>query len=379
MNPKTAHSAFLASKFFPSINGLRALSAIFIVREHTHWHWHLPLPQLFEWGFLGVDLFFVISGFLIVTLLLRERDATGRIDLGSFYVRRTLRIFPAYYLVIFGLFAVGVLTYAHSPKTWELYKWSLPVFLIYGQNLIPVSLGLMFHTWSLAMEEQFYLVWPTVEKFLHAKLVVPLCLVLLVVNQAVNFGFLNGLIARFYNNPIAPDAPIWMTTFTPILLGVLAAHAMHDRRLGPRVCAVLQGRLTPLLLLATAIGACELASGLQGWARASVHVLFCLMLLSLVINPANVMSRFLNWPPLAYLGTISYGVYLYHVFVLACLLRGAEALGKPMHPGVLFISGTAISIVIAAVSFRYFEKPIMALRRRPSPPALLLQPSAPSA
>jgi peptidoglycan/LPS O-acetylase OafA/YrhL len=359
---RKAHAAFKATPFFSSLNGVRALCALIVVKEHAGWR--LPLPQLFEWGFLGVDMFFVISGFLIVTLLLRERDATHAIDLRSFYVRRTLRIFPIYYLVIFLIFVTALVSYPHSTKTWDQYKWSFPVFLLYAQDLIPVSLGLMFHTWSLSMEEQFYLVWPAVEKFVRAAWIVPLIVVLLLVNQAVNFHFFGTAIAALYGTADAVDRPIFLITFTPILLGVLAAHAMHDARLGPRVAGVLQGRWVPALLLLVAVAVCQVAPGLQGVARLCVHLLFCALLVSLVINPANVFAGFLNWRPLAYLGTISYGLYLYHTFVIFTIDKLVLWSGRALAPWAVFAIATAVSIALASLSFRYFERPVMALRHR---------------
>jgi peptidoglycan/LPS O-acetylase OafA/YrhL len=355
-----AHAAFKTTTFFSSLNGVRAICALVVVKEHSGWH--LPFARILEWGFLGVDMFFVISGFLIVTLLLRERDASRTIDLRSFYVRRTLRIFPIYYLVIFLLFASAVISYPHSTRSWELYKWSFPVFLLYAQDLIPISIGLMFHTWSLSMEEQFYLVWPAIEKFLKASVIVPLIVVLLIVNQACNFGLFGPAITALYGDPAAVDRPVFLATFTPILLGVLAAHAMHDESVGRRICALLGARWTPLALLIAAITVCEVSPSLQGWPRLAIHLLFCALLLSLVINPAGIFAPVLTARPLAYLGTISYGLYLYHTFVIFMIERITGTQNWLVRGGLLFLVAALISIGIAALSFRYFERPVMRLR-----------------
>jgi peptidoglycan/LPS O-acetylase OafA/YrhL len=363
MSAGSIYAEFRKSAYFPSLNGIRAICALLVIKEHAKWAVH-GAPQLFEWGFLGVDMFFVISGFLIVTLLLRERDRNGRISLRQFYIRRTLRIFPIYYLVIAILFLLAVTTYGHSTKTWDLYKWSFPVFLLYLQDLIPISLGVLFHTWSLSMEEQFYLVWPTVERFFKRALVIPTLLVLIVISQLCNFGYLSEVITSIYGGPAGPVRPIFLITFTPILFGVLAAHAMHDEKVGKFITSLLMNRWAPPVLLAAAAIACEYSANLQGATRLTVHVLFCALLLSLVINPRGLFSGVLQSRPMAYLGSISYGIYLYHTFILWAVGRLAEARHVILSPIELFLIVGALAIALAALSFKYFETPIMALRHR---------------
>ncbi|HYP34638.1 MAG TPA: acyltransferase, partial [Burkholderiaceae bacterium] len=148
------YAAFKDATYFPSLNGIRAVCALMVVKIHVHWSFAgSASTSMLDRGFLGVDMFFIISGFLIVTLLLRERDADGRISLKQFYVRRTLRIFPIYYLLVAILLLIALASYGHSSKTWDLYKWSFPVFLLYLQDFVPVFMGVLYHTWSLAMEE----------------------------------------------------------------------------------------------------------------------------------------------------------------------------------------------------------------------------------
>lgn len=358
----STYAAFRNCSYFPSLNGIRALCALLVIKEHAQWK-IAGEPQLTKWGFLGVDMFFVISGFLIVTLLLRERDRVGQISLKQFYVRRTLRIFPIYYLLIAMIFIVALATYSHSTKTWDLYKWSFPVFLLYLQDIVPISMGLLFHTWSLAMEEQFYMIWPSIERFLRASLVVPVLLLLIALAQFCNFGFFAEPIVSVYGNS-GPTPPIFTVTFTPILLGVLAAHAMHHRKTGEAICGLLMNRWVPLVLLSAALLVCELSNQLQGITRLSLHLLFCATLMSLVINPAGVFSRFLQSRPMFYLGSISYGVYLYHTFLLWGIARAFGARAHALTPPVLFLLGTASAVGLAALSFRYFETPIMNLRHR---------------
>ena len=358
------YADFRNTRYFPSLNGIRAICALMVVKVHVNWMIDGE-PQMIEWGFLGVDMFFAISGFLIVTLLLRESDANGRIDLKHFYLRRTLRIFPIYYLLIALLFVIAVVSYPHSTKTWDLYKGSFPIFLVYLQDIVPVSMGLLFHTWSLAMEEQFYLIWPSVERFVRRAWIVPMLLGLLALNQMCNFGVFEHSLVSIYG-PGGPMRPMFLITFTPILLGVLAAHAMHHPKTGEALCRVLGNRWMPPLLLSLAMLACQYAHGLRGIAYPTVHVLFCLALLAMVINPRGVFSRTLQSRVLAYLGSISYGIYLYHTFIIWFLQKACDSRHVALTPMQQFLVVAPVTIGVAALSFRFIETPIM-LRRHPAP------------
>ena len=139
----------------PGLNGMRAIAVTAVVWHHSH-------PGIAELaltrrGFLGVDIFFVLSGFLITTLLLRERAEFGAISLRQFYVRRTLRIFPLYYAVLLALAAY--FTFARQASEREAFFAGLPFYLTYTSNWFDAS-GMMSITWSLSAEEQFYLLWP---------------------------------------------------------------------------------------------------------------------------------------------------------------------------------------------------------------------------
>jgi len=264
------------------------------------------------------------------------------------------------------VFSLAVATYSYSTRTWDLYKWSFPVFLLYLQDLIPIRLGVLFHTWSLAMEEQFYLIWPAVEKFCRRALVIPLLLFLIFLNQLFNFGYFSDLIIWIYGDPQAVNRPIFLGTFTPILMGVLAAHAMHDPKVGAWLSKILGSRWMPALLLVSAGLVCQFAPQLQGAPRLIVHCLFCALLVALVVNPAGAFSRTLQSRPMFYLGKISYGIYLYHTLVVWLVGHLAGVWHLSPTPLVRFAVVLPLSILVAGLSYRYIESPIMGLRHRRS-------------
>ena len=194
-----SYAAFMQNRHFGSMNGVRCLCCLGVIKEHVNLRF--PAVRFFDNGSLGVDMFFIISGFLIVTLLLRERAKNGFVDLKKFYVRRALRIFPVAYLTIFAVIAFYLAISPWKPNGLTFYLATLPVLLTYTVDFIGDSPGLFWPYWSLAMEEQFYQVWPVIEKFWAGWRVWVVLGLVLLLNQGVNFGFFDRLITWIYGRP----------------------------------------------------------------------------------------------------------------------------------------------------------------------------------
>ena len=345
-----SHQEYLARRTFGSLDGLRALSILAVLFHHTGGS---TSQGAWNRGHLGVDLFFVISGFLIVTLLLRERAHTGAISLRAFYARRSLRILPLYYAVLLGTF---VLTLGSDSTGARTYREGLPWALLYLTNWHVVQ-GMLSITWSLAAEEQFYLAWPLLQKH-GGRVVIPILMVLLATCIALQVahaaaGMPTGL----------PDF-LQQASFTPILLGVGLAHLLHHqpshalalRVLGPRAAAPLC-----LALLAT----CMLwpADDIDGMPRLLVHLAMAVLVTSCVVREDHGLAGVLRMRPLALVGVLSYGIYLLHGFAMhlsAALLQPPARGLAPLH----FAFSTALSIAIAWVSYRWFESPFLRIKQR---------------
>jgi peptidoglycan/LPS O-acetylase OafA/YrhL len=358
------HGLYLRTKNFSALNGVRCLCCLAVIKVHVNWS--SPWPRLIDAGWLGVDLFFVISGFLIVTLLIRERERRGSVSLGSFYARRSLRIFPIYYLMIFAVIGFYLIATPWRPNGLRYYLPALPVLLTYTQDVIRVPLGYFFHCWSLAMEEQFYLFWPTIEKVAIRPLRWIVLGGLLLVNVGVNFGLFDGLITRIYGDSTALNMAAYQITFTPILLGVLLAYLLHDRRSFSVLYRVVGYRWSPFLFLALLFATCEVTPDLaEGWPRLMLHLTFMLLLGSLVVREDHFARPILTLPPIARMGVISYGIYLYHVWIIGILefARDRLHLGT-MNGPVMFGFVTLATVAAAEVSYRFIEQPLLRVKER---------------
>jgi peptidoglycan/LPS O-acetylase OafA/YrhL len=354
-----AHQRYLDNRIFGSLDGLRGLCIVSVI-----WH-HAPAVITrgpLARGFLGVDMFFVLSGFLIVTLLLRERERTGTINLKKFYARRTLRIFPIYYLLLFALLFLCLVIKPGSKAAWDYYV-SLPFLLTYTSNWVHIRSPNLEIMWSLATEEQFYLGWPMIEKLLRRSGVAFVLAGVVLLNQLINFGLLDGILARLYGRQ--PNLSIFGATYTPIALGVLLAHLLHrPRTFGPAFrllgyrgsCAVFGGVLLALIVC--------WPPDISGLGRLLIQLAMMLFLGALVIREDHWARPVLEARPLAYLGMISYGMYVYHMWVLHPLRIGFEKLGWNLWNWRFFLGTLLGAALVAGLSHRFIERPLLRLKSR---------------
>lgn len=349
-SPKN-HSRYLQIESFGSLDGLRAIAILAVL-----WH-HFATPisgwEITARGFLGVDLFFIISGFLIVTLLLREHSRNGSLSMRGFYIRRFLRIFPPYYLM---LLIVGITAFLKPGNTSAAIKHDLPYALFYVSNLVPMS-SMLAITWSLSVEEQFYLIVPALEKY--ARRVLPLLLptaYFLVILPP--FGVFPDLeLPQFFRE----------TTFGPILLGVMLAHILNHRRSFEWVFRALSWRLAPVLtLIMVVISASYPAGDISGWQRLTIHWMMLIFVASCVIREKNILQPFLSLWLIRRIGIVSYGMYLYQHLVGHFIRKSLEAVVIPGNL-IYFACMVFATWVVAECSFRYFEMPFLAAKARLAP------------
>lgn len=316
----------------PSLDGLRAISITLVILSHLVKWKHASFDSIAPYGELGVHIFFVLSGYLITGLLLKEHERTATISLRDFYIRRGFRIFPAAFVFL----TVVIVLYWHQMR-W--YHIAAAVFYVANMDL---SRPWMFgHLWSLSIEEQFYLLWPfTVKRWYRHKTAILLCVFFFTPcfrTALYAFKVHNGLIASL---PVHADE---------LAIGCLLAI------FGPRI---------PKISWYLAVGM-VLVLIFAPWfpATTPIRTLFMLFLVrpllhvsiaGLVLHVIQVPYRALNWSPVAWLGKISYSVYLWQeLFCSNRSLPYGYALVLP-------------SIACACLSYYLVEQPMLRLREKRS-------------
>ncbi|MBE7175239.1 MAG: acyltransferase [Mucilaginibacter polytrichastri] len=325
---------------------------------------------LFAWIFL--DLFFVLSGFLITGILLDTLNKPGYLK--NFISRRVLRVFPVYYLSLFVLFylipdSVLDLAYYREKQGW---------FWLYVQNWLFSFEGFpaqkaLHHFWSLAVEEQFYIVWPFVVMLLPRKGIVYFCAFLAVFSIIFrNFGDHLGLVPPYYY--VATFSRMEGLVFGAIC-AVLIRQNKHFLEKAAPYLVLIFGSAT--LVLFAAAGSMDFLHPLNYRVTYTmVDVFFCgVILFSMASHQFRWLNRILLNRSLIWLGTISYGVYIIHYPILEIFLNNFQDVlvayvKKDALAKLICVAGAyTCTITLAYLSFRYFEKPLLRLKRYFTPKA----------
>lgn len=355
-----AYEAWRARTHFAGLDGLRFFAILSVLFMHcpltTLWGAQL---RFFSRGFLGVDFFFVISGFLITTLLLREEDRTGRIALKAFYWRRALRILPLFLVVIT---AVG--GYYAFVKADALSARSWPFYYLFLSNFLTVHIPTLYPTWSLSVEEQYYLVWP---------------LLLVALPRRVLPWVILGYIA-FYQVMIATDLantasvvigpldlrPLEMV-YGAILLGAGLALMLHRRDGFMLLWKIIGWRWASVFWAAAVlIEFMVLPRVVEGLPQLLIHFTMTALIGSVVVREDNPLMPLLRFKPVRRIGAVSYGIYLLHLqaYHVAHVLIERTLGDVTQNMTIYILVYWGLSWLFAEISFRFYESPFLALRHK---------------
>jgi peptidoglycan/LPS O-acetylase OafA/YrhL len=370
MSQVAAPSHIPKTKYVPYLDGLRGLAILGVLADH----FHVPLPPLFHVGPVGVRFFFILSGYFITLSLWKVREAETKSPLARFgllcrfYLQRLMRVGPPFYLAL----ACGALFGIH--EIWEHFFW----LALFQTNHYIVYLGYwpgeISHYWSLAVQEQFYMVWPLFVLMLPRRGFMPVmmaCMIFALVFRMVCITTGTNEVIR------------WVT-----LLGCLDSFAA-----GAMIAYLKQAKVlekihllsrTWMLALPLAAFACyflarwmtTLAHDNAWLALAEFFDAFFLAWL-LVASLTGVTGRYgrvLSWSPLVYLGRISYGIYVYHVFIIVLITPFLLANGLDIVTRTAIL--LAVTLVVSALSWHYFEQPIIAWKNALGQPEPLPVPVA---
>lgn len=355
-----AYITFRNTRFFGSLDGLRAISILGVIWVHativSPYYEQFHAMSIVSMGAFGVEMFFTISGFLIVTLLLREREKLGKISLRQFYVRRTLRIWPLYYGTL-ALYVALVLLMEKGNGRSAVFFHYLPGYLTFTYTWYPFheTSGAIFNfAWSLSVEEQFYMLFAPVVRFFRS----PWPPVVIVGLIAARLSASSGLLARFVP---ANSVPWTMAAniSTSICVGVLLAHALHSKAAFERLYPILGRKWAAPIALAVMI--MTLASGPSWWLIQSC-TLFA-VIGSCVMREDNGLAPFLRLRAMAHIGVVSYAMYMLNTLVIDALRPLLARVGVT-YPLWTMIPYVAATVAVATLSYRYFESPFLSLKDR---------------
>jgi peptidoglycan/LPS O-acetylase OafA/YrhL len=334
----------------PQLDAVRGIAILVVLVHNLNGFSFPPFSLITNYGWMGVDLFFVLSGFLITGILLDSKSSENYFR--NFYVRRCLRIWPLYYCVLLLMFVIVPLALPQgAPEIFQRSSpwWSYPFFL---QNFLvaaPVlAVGPLGVSWSLAVEELFYLVWPFFVRFLSTGRLQFLAWIVLLISPGLRLFLLNRH-WLIYSNPFC--------RLDGMMAGALLAILVRKPgfALGRLVKPAWLG-----FLVAVALAITTAAYGVM-WLAFSMAVLASASFVYLALFETNSWFRaLLTNRFLMFTGTISYGLYLLHKIPDDVFKR---LHWKEAHPTAVFWAGVVISYLLAIISWNILEKPFQSLKK----------------
>jgi len=356
-----SHEDYLGSRRFPGLDGLRAIAATMVI------FYHFGGPNwTFLSGWVGVYIFFVLSGFLITTLLLREQDRTGRISLSNFYIRRVFRILPPYLVILGGIVAFVILRGEFFTRD---FPHALKYYLTFLNEFFPGSGGngsdnFFSGSWTLGIEEKFYLVWPFLlvaigigaakRKFL---LVGTAMVILLALVPLTTGGWALG----------TSKVAIYTSTIHYFILagGCLLAILLHYRR----GYAVLKPLTHPLAAIPIAAAFGLMTANLDRlWTETQQNLLLLVgyavltMLLLIVLVSPGPLRWLLGTAPMRFVGERSYSLYLLQGPVHFVVVQAVPGLAQNRTVSALTVF--LVGLAIADLIHRWVEKPLIDVGKR---------------
>lgn len=343
-----------------SLDGLRAVAVLCVML------YHLQQPGLFPGGYVGVDVFFVLSGFLITDLLVTENRQSGRVDLRAFYARRALRLLPALAAVV-GVATASVLLIGRFAQFRGDTLKSVPFVALYSANWqfahSPVAdWSLLGHTWSLSIEEQYYFVWPIILLWAWRRWRNPSRLVAWISAVVLIEWFARLVLIR---HSASWESTYYSTFFHSdgLLVGSAVALLVQGRRrLVGKLCSRPAAAVSALVLAYLVLK----GQGVSGpetplWITATV-VASGILIGHVATDAQPFGGRVLGHRWSTWIGRRSYGLYLWHIPIYLGLATMPWLSRQPLPVEELAL--VAISFAVAAASFRYIEQPFLQLKVR---------------
>ena len=360
-----------ATVYHPELDILRFFAFLLVFGTHALAYstahllaHHIPpviakvFPAFVIGGRMGVDLFFLLSAYLITDLLLREKDTFGKLNVPAFYARRALRIWPLY----FALIALVMVFPAMEVENSAFSRVNLIAFLLFVGNWSFVFGGRVYSVlgplWSVSIEEQFYVLWPPIVSRLSRRgILIASAVMIFIANadRAIEIMIFHHSLAKLWENTLAHLDSLAVGIAIAVLLNGKTSQLKWPVRvamfIGGYLCFAIRGNAMAELADA------PVSQGNMAVLGYAIIVLGCALFLFSLLG-APIRSSVLE-----YLGKVSYGLYVYHVAALALVDRYYRAHGVT-HEVLRPILGLIVTIGVAAISYRYLEMPFLKLKQR---------------
>lgn len=371
--------------YFPNLNGVRFIAAFSVLIHHTEQIKYLMGLEnnygnffIKNLGKLGVGLFFVLSGFLITYLLLSEKQRRGDISTKDFYIRRILRIWPLYFIiVILGFFVFPNIPIFNEPLRDQYYFDAdffkrLPFFLLFLPNLGFVfyrSPYLCAQTWSVGVEEQFYAIWPWIIKSKNPiKTFFKLLLIFLSILGIVwLYVFKISDLSLETKTKIQDGLELFFSQFRilTMVIGGGGAYLIFEKK--EKILKILFRKDVQIIVYLVLILMLSTGFHVPGLNMEFYGIFFCFFILNVSQNPNSLI--YLEQKIIHYLGKISYGVYIYHPAVIVLCVNSIHYFFGKELPSLafnvlLYSSAVLITILVCELSFRFVETPLLKLKDR---------------
>lgn len=367
--------------YFPGLNGLRFWAAFLVILHHVEQFklWQ-NLPNLFKNNFFeaighqGVSLFFVLSGFLITYLLLAEYEKTHHIAIKNFYIRRILRIWPLYYLImLIGLFVLPhFITIGPVSQLHEHFSLKVLLFLFMLPNVLRVMEAPIVganQAWSVGVEEQFYIIWPLLIRTFR-KVLLRFLILFIILKFVVTI-----LMAVSLDHFLSPDFQYMMYLRTiqrfwdllqieQMAFGAIGAYVLFNKK--EKILNVIYHPVTQILMAVGIVFILTVRFKFIGQTLFDA-LLFSILIINVSTNKNFVLkleNRFYS-----YLGNISFGIYMYHTVCIATVLTilqktGLDQGNQLLFNAILYGSSVVLTIGVAAFSYTYFESFFLKQKQR---------------
>jgi len=342
----------------PSLDGVRAISVIAVILYHAKLGW---IPG----GFLGVEVFFVVSGFLITALLIEERHHTGTVSLRNFWARRARRLLPALFVLLLVVPAVMLIFYRDAAGR---LGGDVIAALFYVSNWWQIFLNesyfeaagrppVLRHLWSLAVEEQFYIIFPAIFVFLMAKggrNRTRNVLVVAAIGSAIWMAVLYdpANVSRVYYGTDTRLSGMLLGAVLALMWTPWRSRATPSKAAGPALDVIGVLALVGLAWFFLRVNDFDPFVYERGFLLLDV---LCIVLIAVLVHPSSRLSKMLSWAPLVWIGKRSYSIYLWH-WPIFMVTRPGQDISLDGLP--LFLLRTTLTLAAAELSYRYVEQPV---------------------